>query len=75
MKSTRLDTDASKGISEEVSKALAVLLNYIDTYRYDGLRNIILGQTTSSGGGGVTESLSSELKNVGCIIFFCRIVN
>ena len=37
-------------------------LNQIDTYRYDGGITIILGKTTDSGGGGVTESLASEIK-------------
>ena len=50
-------------------------LNQIDAYQYDGERTLLLGQTTDSGGGGVTESLASEIKNVGGISFFYRIVN
>ena len=36
MQSIRIDMDASKGISEVATKALAVSLNQIDTYRSDG---------------------------------------
>ena len=50
-------------------------LNKINTYWPDGGRKILLGNTTDSDGGGVTESLVSELKNVGRISFFYRIVN
>ena len=50
-------------------------LNQIDTHRSDGVITIILEQTTDSGGGGVTESLASELRNVGHISFFYPIVN
>ena len=39
-----------------------------------GKKNL-LGQTKESGGGGVTESLASELKNIGRISFFYCIVN
>ena len=45
-------------------------LNQIDTYPSDGGRTLLLGHTTDSGGGGVTESLVSELKNIGRISFF-----
>ena len=54
LQSIQLDADAFKGISEKVSKALDVSLNHIDTYRSGWLRTILLGQTTDSGGGGVT---------------------
>ena len=50
----RLDADVSKGISEEVAKSLDVSLNHIDTYHSDGGRTLLIGQTTESGGGGVT---------------------
>ena len=75
MQPIRLDADASRGSSEEVSKALDVSLNHIDTYQYDGEITLIIGQTTDSGGGGVTERLDGELKNVGRISFFYHIVN
>ena len=39
----RLNADASKGISEEVGKALGVSLNQIDTYRSNGGRTLLLG--------------------------------
>ena len=70
MQSICLDLDASEGRSEEVAKAFYVSLNQIDTYWYDGERTILLGQTTDSGGGGVTEILAVELKNVGKFNFF-----
>ena len=70
MQSIRIYADASKGRSEEVAKALDVSLNRIDTYPSDGGRTLLLGQTTDSGGGGVTEILASELKNIGRISFF-----
>ena len=50
-------------------------LHQIDTYRSYGGITLIIGQTTDSGDVVVTEILSSELKNVGRIIFFYRIVN
>ena len=50
-------------------------LNQVDTDQSDGGRKFLFGQTTDSGGGVVTESLASELKNVGSISFFYRIVN
>ena len=50
-------------------------LNQIYTYWSDGGRTLLLGQTIDSGGGGVTESLASELKNIGRISFFYCIVN
>ena len=75
MQSIWLDADASKGISEEVAKAIDVSLNQIDTYHNDGGRKILLVNTEDSGGGGVIESLAIELKNIGCISFFCSIVN
>ena len=71
----RHDTDASKGSSEEVAKALDVSLKHIDTYRSDGGRKNITWHKTDSGGGGATERLSSEIKNVGRISFLYRIVN
>ena len=71
----RLDSDASKGRSEELSKALYVSLNQIGTYWCDGGRTLLIGYKTDSGGGGVTESLASELKNVGRIRFLYRIAN
>ena len=37
-------------------------LKHIDTYRYDGGRTLLLGKTTESGGGGVTDILSSEIN-------------
>ena len=70
-----LDVDASKRSPEGVEMSLDVSLNHIDTYQSDGGRTLLLGQTTDSGGGGVTESLASELENVGRISFFYRIVN
>ena len=75
MQSIRLDVDLSKGISEEVEKALDMSLNQIYPYRCDGGRILIIGQTTDYGGVGVTESLSSELKKIGRIIFFYCVVN
>ena len=74
VQSIRIGADASKGISE-VTKALDVSFNHIDTYRYNGGRTVLLGKTTGSGGGGVTESLSNENKNIGRIILFYCIVN
>ena len=74
VQSIRIGADASKGISE-VTKALDVSLNHIDTYRYNGEIPLLLGKTTDSGGGGVTESLSSEKKNIVRIILFYCIVN
>ena len=62
MQSIWLDSNSSKGISEESAKALDVSLNQIYTHPFGGGRTIIIGQTTDSGGGGVTESISSELK-------------
>ena len=50
-------------------------LNQIGTYRYYGGRTLLLGQTTDSIGGVVTESLASELKNIVRISFFYHIVN
>ena len=70
-----LDLDASKGSSEGVETSLDVSLHHIDTYQSDGGRTILLGQTTDSGGVGVTESLASDLENIGRISFFYRIVN
>ena len=67
--------DASKGISEEVANATDVSLNKIYTYPYDGGITLLIRHTTDSDGGGVTESLSSELKNSGRIIFIYCIVN
>ena len=75
MQSIWLDADESNGISEELSKALDVSLNHIDTYRYCGGIILLLGKTTDSGGGGVTEILFSELKNVDCISFLYHIIN
>ena len=75
MQSTHLDVDASKGRSEEVAKAVYVLLNQIDTYQSYGGRTIILAKTTDSSGGRVIESLDSECTNVDCNSFFCHIVN
>ena len=75
LQSIRSDSDASKGSSEEVANSLVVSLNQIDTYRSDGVKIIILGQTKDYGGGGVIESLVSELKNVGPVSFFYHIVN
>ena len=75
VQSIRLDSDASKGSSEEVAKALDVSLKHIDTYRSDGGRKNITWHKTDSGGGGATERLSSEIKNVGRISFLYRIVN
>ena len=62
-------SDASKGISEELSKAFDLSLNQIDNYRSYGEGTLLIVQTTDSGGCGVTNRLSSELKNVGCISF------
>ena len=70
-----LDTDASKRSSEEVAKAIDVSLNQIDNYRSYGGRTLLCEQTKDSTGGGVTESFSSKLKNIGHIIYFYRIVN
>ena len=50
-------------------------LNQIYIYQYDGKITLLLGHTTDSGGGGVTESLASELKNIGRISFLYIIVN
>ena len=52
-----------------------VLLNQTDTYRSDRGRELLLGQTTDSGGGGLTENFASELRNVGRISFFYCNVN
>ena len=46
VKSIWLDADESKGIPEELAKTLDVSLNNIDTYRSDGGRTFLLGQTT-----------------------------
>ena len=54
MQSIRLDADAYKGRSEEVAKSLDVSLNWIDSFRYNGVRALLLGKTTDSGGGVVT---------------------
>ena len=62
VQSIRLDAYASKGSSEEVSKALDVSLNQIDTYRYDVVIILIIGQTTDSGGGGVIETFPVNSK-------------
>ena len=43
VQSIRLGADESKEISEEVSKALDVSLNQIDTYQYDEGITLILG--------------------------------
>ena len=75
VQSIRIDADAPKGSREEVSKALDISLIQIDTYQSDGVRTPILGYKTESGGGGVTDSLVSELKNIGCISFFYCITN
>ena len=50
-------------------------LNKIDTYWSDGGRTLFLVQTTYSGGGGITESLSSQHNKFGHISFFYRIIN
>ena len=50
-------------------------LNQIDNYRFDGGIKLLLGQTTDSGGGGVTDSLVSELNCFGRISFFYCIIN
>ena len=50
-------------------------LNQIDTYGSDGEIKLLLGQPTDSGGDGVTDILASELKSVGHISFFYRIVH
>ena len=71
----RLGTDSSKGISEEVSKALGMSLNQIDSYRSSGGIKNLPGKTIGYGGGVVTDILSSELKNYGRISFFYLIVN
>ena len=57
LQAIRIDADASKGISKELSKALVVSLNHIDTQRSYGGRTLVLGKTTDSGGDGGTESL------------------
>ena len=56
--------NSSKVIAEEVAKALDVSSNHIFTYLFDGEITLILGQTSYSGGGGVTESLADELKKI-----------
>ena len=63
MISTRLDVNASKGVSEEVSKSLYVPLSQIDTYLFDGGITTLLGKTTDSDYVGVTDILSGDLKN------------
>ena len=50
-------------------------LNRIYTYRSDGGRTLLLGHTTDSDFGGVTEILARELKNIGSNSFFYRIFN
>ena len=75
MQSIRLDTYASKRISEEVEKALDVSLNQIDVYWSDGVITLLLVKKKDSVGGGVIESLASELKNYVRISFFYFIVN
>ena len=50
-------------------------LNRIYTYRSDGGRTLLLGHTTDSDFGGVTEILARELKNIGSNNFFYRIFN
>ena len=72
--STRLDVDASKGSSKEVENSLDVSLNQIGICRSDGVRTLLIGQTTYSGGGGVIDNLASELKNASCINFFYCII-
>ena len=67
--------NSSKESSEEVKKSIDVSLNHIYTYHLEGERTLIIGQTTDSDGGGVTESLSSELKNVGRICVLYSILN
>ena len=46
VQSIRLNADTSKMKSEEVAKSLDVSLNPIYTYRSDGVRTLILRQTT-----------------------------
>ena len=43
-------------------------LNRINTYRSDGKTTLLIGQTTYSGGGGVTERLDGELKHLVAIV-------
>ena len=50
-------------------------LNQVGTYWSGGGRTLLLGKTTDYAGGVVTESLASELKNVGHINFFYCIIN
>ena len=75
MQSVHIYTDESKGRSEEVAKSPDVSLNHVDIFRSDWVITLLLGQTTDSGGGGVTKILASELKNVVRISFLCSIVN
>ena len=48
-------------------------LNHNYTYWSDGGRKILIGHTTDSGGGGVTESLASEIKML--VALFSSIVS
>ena len=60
----RLDVNASKGRSEEVSKLLDVSLIHIDTYHFDGEITLLIGHKRDSYGGGATDRLYVELKTV-----------
>ena len=51
VQSIYLDAGASKGSSEQVTKAFSVSLNQIYTYRFDGERTLLLVKTTESDGG------------------------
>ena len=60
----KVDVNTSKTISEEVSKALNVSSIHIDTYRLDGKITLLFGHTIDYDGGGVTDNLDGELKDV-----------
>ena len=53
------DAASSKGIPEEVANELDVSLIQIDTYRFDGEINLLLGHISGYIGGGLIEILSS----------------
>ena len=50
-------------------------LSHIDNYRLDGEITLLLGQKTDYDGGGVTDILAGELKNIGRNSVFYHIVN
>ena len=62
-----LDIDASGGTSTECASAIQASINKLRMVDNDGT-NLLHGQTTDSGGGGVLEHLRDQMEPMGIII-------